>query len=91
MDSFKDIPLDKIALLHISDATNDFQRNKYKDRNRVMPGDGIIDLKKFCNIAKEKNFQGDISLGVYNYNNWDKDPFLLAKNGYDKLKRTVES
>jgi len=55
-----------------------------------MVGDGVIDIKNFFKIAIQKKFQGDISLGVYNRDNWHKDPEEIAKYGYVKMRKIVE-
>lgn len=90
MDDFLNIPINKVSLLHISDASDSYKKNNYKDRHRIMPGDGVINLKRFFEIAFEKQFQGDVSLGVYNRDNWDKNALDVAKEGYVKMKKIIE-
>jgi len=84
------IPVELVSLLHLHDATSKFGREEYKDRHRVMPGDGILDLKKFINIFKKKGFSGDISLGVYNHDNWTRDPYNVCREGFLKMKKIIE-
>lgn len=90
IESFLNVPVEKISILHIHDVLSSYPRDQYKDRHRVMPGDGILDLKKFIQIALKKGFNGDISLGVYNHDNWSRNPFEVAKEGYEKLKKIIE-
>ena len=78
-----------VSLLHLHDVTADYPRFQYKDRHRVMPGDGILDLKGFLTAAKELGFDGPISLGAYNHDYWVKDPFEVAREGYHKMKNVI--
>jgi 2-keto-myo-inositol isomerase len=91
IDSFELVPLEKISILHFHDVSSVYSRDQYKDRHRVMPGDGILDLQKFIRIAAEKGFKGDVSLGVYNHDNWTRCPFEVAKEGLLKMKQIIET
>ena len=90
IDEVFKVPINKVSLLHLHDATPDFKRSEYKDRHRVMPGDGIINLKKFISIFRQKGFSGDVSLGVYNHKNWERDPYEVCKEGFSKMKKIIE-
>jgi len=85
----KKIPIESISLLHLHDVTSTYQRSEYKDRHRVMPGDGILNLKEFIEIFEKKGFTGDVSLGVYNHDNWVKDSYEVAKEGFFKMKKIM--
>ena len=91
VDSFQRVPSEKISLLHLHDVSSDYRREEYKDRHRIMPGDGILELDRFVEIASSKGFDGDVSLGVYNHSNWDRNPFEVAQEGYDKMKKVIEA
>lgn len=79
-----------ISIVHISDVDQKFSKNEYKDRNRVMPGDGIINIKKFIQIILKTGFDGHISLGCYNHENWKKDPYQIAIEGITKMRKVIE-
>jgi sugar phosphate isomerase/epimerase len=51
-----------------------------------MPGDGAIDLKLFMQIAKELEYDGYLSIGVYNQSLWLRDPYEVANEGLSKMK-----
>jgi len=76
---------DQISLLHISDADPLVAKKDHRDRDRVAPGSGIIDLKRFITIAKDMEYFGPISVGVYNPVWWDRDPESVAKIHYESL------
>ena len=90
IEDSKKIPIESISLLHLHDATADHHRSEYKDRHRVMPGDGILNLKEFIEIFNKKGFTGDVSLGVYNHDNWNRDPYEVAIEGFFKMKKIME-
>ncbi len=87
---FEKVPLNLISLLHLHDVSDEYTRDQYKDRHRIMPGDGILNLKKFLEIANKKGFKGDVSLGVYNHSNWKKDPYEVAQEGFEKMRNLMK-
>lgn len=80
---------DMISLLHISDASTKYKVDEYKDRHRVMPGDGIIDLVGFIRAARKIGFDGCVSLGCYNHDNWTRNPYDVAKEGMIKMRNVM--
>ena len=46
--------------LHFFDVKKGVTQETVKDRDRVLPGEGIIDLVKFLRILKEDGFDGDV-------------------------------
>lgn len=93
IEDFEDSEINKnqISLLHVSDASNEYPRAEYKDRHRVMPGDGIVNIHKFFEIAKQKKFDGYVSLGVYNKEHLVRSPYDIAEEGYHKLKYFINN
>jgi 2-keto-myo-inositol isomerase len=66
MNDFKNFNTEHIALFHISDACKDIVKELHRDRDRVLPLDGQIDLFSFAQTIKKINYNGYISVGVYN-------------------------
>jgi 2-keto-myo-inositol isomerase len=70
-DAFKDIEDlnlisgDKIFIVHIDDCEN-HPLHELQHAHRLMPGDGIIDQKRFFQIMVEKGFQGPVSVELFN-------------------------
>jgi 2-keto-myo-inositol isomerase len=73
-----------VDLLHISDANPAIPRETHRDRDRLMPGDGIIDIRS---IIAALNYDGPVALGVYNPVFWTGNPVQIATNGIMKAKR----
>lgn len=86
IEDFRKATKDQISVLHISDCNPLISRKHHWDRNRVMPGDGGIDLKLFIQIAKELDYDGFLNIGVYNQSLWSRNPHEVAKEGLDKMK-----
>lgn len=86
MDDFINYDAKKISVFHISDANKNINRLEHKDRDRVMPFDGRLDLHLFKNCIKKINYDGFINLGVYNKNLWKIDPIVMAKDGLKRLQ-----
>ena len=69
-----DIPLDRISHYHIDDADPAKPALTQTDPDRVMPGDGQIDLQAEIKLLKEKGYDGTVSLELFNQDWWNKDP-----------------
>ena len=80
-----DIPLDRISHYHIDDADPDNTALGQTDPDRVMPGDGQIDLAAEIKMLKQKGYQGTVSLELFNQKWWNKDPRDTLKIGYERV------
>jgi 2-keto-myo-inositol isomerase len=87
MDVLSDVDITKIGLLHVSDAQFGISRTNHRDRDRVMPGDGQIDLKSFFHYLQM--FQGDVAVGVYNPIYWNGECNSTAIEAFDKVSKYV--
>ena len=85
MEDFLNYDKNKISVLHISDADKNIDRKSHMDRNRVMPLDGQIDLRKFASVAKSIGFDGFVNAGVYNKKLWELDANEVCKDLHDRL------
>ncbi len=89
-------PLEGLALLN-SSALPIFHVNDYPpvapdaigDADRVFPGDGIAPLKEIFGILQSINFDGFVSLELFNPAYWTGDPLEVAREGHRKLSETL--
>ena len=88
-DDMRGVPADKIAVFHFNDAPASPPRAEQTDADRVYPGDGILDLKGMIAILKEVDYQGVISLELFNPNYWEEDPREVARIGLEKMKEAI--
>lgn len=81
---------ERIAHYHIDDAAPGIASGSQVDTDRVMPGDGVIDLVTELQILREKNYKGWISLELFNAEWWAKDPLETAKVGLERMTQLCE-
>lgn len=74
-----------IGIFHVNDYPR-LDRAKIVDADRVYPGDGIAPLPDILASLREMNYQGFLSLELFNPIYWKRDPLEVAKTGLDKLK-----
>ncbi len=86
LDDLRALPLERIVHYHINDAARDIPGGLQKDPDRVMIGDGVIDLKTELTLLKEKGYDRCISLELFNADWWAKDPLETAKIGLERMK-----
>ncbi len=86
VDDFLKIDKSQVSVFHISDADKSIDREKHMDRNRVMPMDGKIDLKKFADNVKKIGFDGFVNIGVYNQKLWSINPLELCVDSIRRLR-----
>jgi len=90
MDHLREIPVDRISHYHIDDAPAHTSAGQQTDPDRVMPGDGVIDLAAEIAILNEKGYNGTVSLELFNQDLWKQDPAEVLKTGYQRIRQLVE-
>ena len=73
-------PVDRLALVHLNDAPDKPPR-QIEDEDRVLPGDGVIDLGALLEELKTRRFSGPWSLETFNHGYWADDPESVARRG----------
>lgn len=86
LDDIRALPVERIAHYHINDAAPGIPSGSQKDPDRVMPGDGVIDLKTELGVLREKGYAGWLSLELFHAGWWAKDPLETAKTGLERMK-----
>jgi sugar phosphate isomerase/epimerase len=89
LDDLRALPLERIAHYHIDDANPDKPSGSQTDPDRVMLGEGQIDLAAEIQILKEKGYDKWISLELFNAELWEKDPLEVAKTGLEKMRELL--
>jgi 2-keto-myo-inositol isomerase len=80
------IPLDKISHYHIDDAACNKPPTTQKDPDRVMIGEGQIDLKAEITALKEIGYDKTVSLELFNAELWEQDPLEVISTGLARMK-----
>ncbi|MEM1441690.1 MAG: sugar phosphate isomerase/epimerase family protein [Verrucomicrobiota bacterium] len=80
------LPLEQISHYHIDDANPDIPRYEQKDPDRVMVGDGAIDLAAELTLLKEKGYDKWLSLELFSEAWWARDPLECARIGLERME-----
>lgn len=81
----------QIAVVHFDDAPAEPAREEQRDPHRVMPGEGIIDLKRTLELLKNTGYDRFISLELFREDLWQQDPLEVARVGLEKMRAVCEA
>ena len=90
LDDLRAIPVEKIGHYHIDDAAPDTPVGTQTDPDRVMLGDGPIDLRSEVRVLREKGYDGTVSLELFNRDLWAKDPREVLKVGIERMRELLQ-
>lgn len=90
LNDLRDIPASRISHYHIDDASPLKKAGSQTDPDRVMPGDGQIDLKGEIEVLREIGYDGSVSLELFNADWWRRDPLETLKIGLSRMKELFE-
>lgn len=80
----------QIAISHFNDAPAQPPREQQRDPDRVMPGEGKVDLKRYVELLRGTGFEGWVSLELFRKDLWERDPREVARIGLEKMRAVVE-
>ncbi len=89
-DDLRALPLDRVAHYHINDAAKTLPSGSQKDPDRVMIGDGVIDLATELAILSEKGYDRWLSLELFNADWWAKPPMETALIGIERMRQLCD-
>ena len=87
MESILKLKPGQVAISHFNDTPDTPPREEQHDHNRVMPGEGHLDLERYCNLLREIGYDGWLSLELFNEKHWAEDPAEVARLGLEKLRQ----
>ena len=90
MEELEAIPVDRISHYHIDDAHPEKPAGTQTDPDRVMIGEGSIDLKAEIQCLRKKGYSGAMSLELFNQALWNQDPKDVLKRGLDRMRALLE-
>ena len=80
----------QIAVSHFNDTPTHPPREQQHDVDRVMPGDGHLDLRRYLDLLTATGYDRFLSLELFREDLWKQDPLEVARLGLAKLKAAVE-
>ncbi len=89
LDDLRSIPPDRISHWHIDDAHPDMLATTQTDPNRVMLGEGQIDLRAEVAVMKQIGYQGTVSLELFNPQLWERDPREVLQVGIEQMRELL--
>jgi 2-keto-myo-inositol isomerase len=85
LDSY---PVDRIALVHLNDAPDKPPR-QIEDEDRILPGEGVIQVKALTAELKGRGYSRPWSLETFNHGYWTEDPQAIARRGLEAIARIL--
>jgi sugar phosphate isomerase/epimerase len=80
----------QIAIFHFNDAPATPPREEQHDKDRVLPGDGHLDLKHLIGLLKKVGYDRWLSLELFSEDLWKQDLREVAHVGLEKMKAVAE-
>jgi 2-keto-myo-inositol isomerase len=81
---------EQIAISHFNDTPSTPPREQQHDHNRVLPGEGHLDLKRWIGLLQQIGYTGWLSLELFNEALWARDPREVAQIGLEKMCAVAE-
>ncbi len=86
VESLVPIACDQIGHVHLNDATLELAVGLQRDPDRVMPGQGQIDIRSWLEALAHKGYTEWVSLELFNTDRWSEDPQHTLSEGYARLR-----
>ncbi len=90
VESIAKLTASQIAISHFNDTVADPPREQQHDPDRVMPGDGVFDLKRYVALLDQIGYDRFLSLELFREDLYCQDPLQVAQIGLHKMKSVVE-
>jgi sugar phosphate isomerase/epimerase len=75
-----------VHVFHMNDYRATPPRQSIGDRDRVYPGDGVAPMGEIVQTLREIDFNGYLSVELFNPTYWQQDPLQVAKLALSKMK-----
>lgn len=90
MESISQLTAAQVAVSHFNDAPATPAPATQRDPDRVLPGDGAIDLTRYCELLRGIGYAGFLSLELFRPDLWSQDPLEVARRGLEKMRQAAE-
>ncbi|WP_258359236.1 sugar phosphate isomerase/epimerase family protein [Moorella sulfitireducens] len=89
IEDLKSADPNKIFIFHIDDA-EDLPVGALRDNNRLLPGEGVINLDKILQTLKEIGYQKMASIELFRPEYWDWEPEKIIKIAKEKTEAIIK-
>lgn len=90
METIAQLQPEQIAITHFNDAVDSIPRETQMDPDRVLPGDGHLDLAHYCRLLKQIGYNSWMSLELFREDLWQQAPLDVAKLGLERMQTIAE-
>ncbi len=80
----------RVAIYHVNDAPRTPPRDEQTDADRVLPGDGHLDIAGQLSLATRNGYAGPVSLELFNRALWEEDPDKVVALGIQRLRQVLD-
>lgn len=87
IETIKEIPIDKLYLVHLNDAEEGINKDDIQEENRIFPGEGVIPLNKIIPELKNIGYDDAYSLELITPKIWEWDISDAIKHSYDTANK----
>ena len=81
----------QIAVSHFNDAPATPAAHLQHDPDRVLPGDGCINLSRYVELLRQTGYDRFVSLELFRADLWERDPLEVARLGLEKMRAVCEA
>ena len=90
VESIAQLSADQIAVSHFNDTPASPPREEQHDHDRVMPGEGHLDLARYVELLHQVGYTRYLSLELFRDDLWQQDPLEVSRIGLEKMRAVVE-
>jgi sugar phosphate isomerase/epimerase len=80
---------EQIAISHFNDMPSSPPWNAQCDADRVLPGEGCVDLVRYLSLLAGAGYRGFLSVEVFRADLWSLDPRAAARRAMDAVRRVA--
>jgi sugar phosphate isomerase/epimerase len=81
----------QIAIFHLDDMPAKPSFREQTDHDRVMLGDGVVDLRQVVADLRAIDYQGALSLELFNKALWALDPEDVCRMGLERMRALADA
>lgn len=74
---------------HLNDYPADPPRETIADKDRIYPGDGIAPLGQLMRDLRDIDYEGPVSIELFNPHYYAQDPALVARTAIEKTRAVI--
>ncbi len=79
----------QIAVSHFNDTPSSPARELQHDADRVWPGEGHLNLRRYLQLLEETGYRGCVSLELFREDLWARNPYEVAREGLERMKQML--